>query len=269
MTFPSTWINSFNSLVKLSQDPVTGFLQGTYSSTTDGSGTYDVVGWASLSDPTPAAGQTMAISILWRSNDGGKSDPSHEVSAMCGQVVATNPEANLVLIHLFVETNPNVVPKIDTGSYPDKLIFTPYSSTVPTNQPNQPGTGGAGATTAVDNLSGKWVGAIRGKVTIIIINVPVPGQTQLEGKIVYTDGSSYPIMGFTDIFASTPAFNWQGIAFSTYIDEPAGRTCIAMAGFLNLNTHKIHLTQLSSKSTASDSTWYQTSMEQWELEKGI
>ena len=123
MSFINPWVNSYNSLMKLQQDPVSGILKGTYSSTTGGTGTYDVIGWASLKDATPDAGQTMAISILWRSNDGGISDPSHEVSAMAGQVISINKEQNLVLLHIFVETNPGTVPT--TGIYPDKLIFTP------------------------------------------------------------------------------------------------------------------------------------------------
>jgi hypothetical protein len=55
MSFANTWINPYNSLMKLTQDPVSGALTGTYSSTTDGSGTYDVTGWASLSNATTAA----------------------------------------------------------------------------------------------------------------------------------------------------------------------------------------------------------------------
>jgi hypothetical protein len=71
MGLSNAWINSYNSLMKLQQDPVTGMLTGTYSSTTGGTGTYDIVGWAALNKPTTKAGQGMAISILWRSNDGG------------------------------------------------------------------------------------------------------------------------------------------------------------------------------------------------------
>ena len=264
MSFTQPWINAYNSLLDLQQDPITGMLRGTYSSTTGGSGTYNVIGWASLQNATPAAGQTMAISILWRSNDGGISDPSHEVSAMAGQVVAINPQKNLVLMHIFVETNPDTVPK--TGIYPDKLIFTPTAKASSLTK-NNLGTTAHKNPRNKDNLSGIWSGKISGKLMKISIQLADPRATRLLGEVTYPDGSTYPIAGFTDIYASPPAYNWQGISFSTYIEGPDGRECIAMAGYLDLTTNVINLTRLSAQSTGADSTWYQVQIEQLQLEK--
>ena len=262
MSFANTWINPYNSLMKLTQDPVSGALTGSYSSTTDGSGTYDVTGWASLADATTAAGQTMAISILWRSNDGGISDPSHEVSAMAGQVVAVNPGENLVLVHIFVETKTGVTPK--RGIYPDKLVFTPttLSPAAPAN-PAAPIPVTKANSGYTDNLSGVWNGKTLSGQMQITFRFPVPGEPQLEGCIVYGTGHEYPITGFTDIFAEAADFEWQGITFSTYIDSPDGRLCISMAGYLSLKNHIIHFTSMVSQSTPSNSTWYQVAKEQW------
>lgn len=257
MSFTTAWVNSYHSLMKLNQDPVTGMLKGTYASTTGGTGTYDVIGWASLQDATPAAGQTIAISILWRSNDGGKSDPSHEVSGMAGQAVALSTEENLELLHLFVETNPATTPQL--GFYPDKLIFVPSTGNEPT----------IASTVAVsdlsiiaiaDRISGTWSGKTSEGVIEIRFQLSRSEETQISGTIIYPNGVSYPIAGFTDIFASEPAFTRQGITFSTYIDVTAGRKCLAIAGYLDLSTNKIHLVQLIAQATDTSSTWYQTQL---------
>lgn len=265
MNNTKAWINSYHSLMKLNQDPVTGMLKGTYASTTGGTGTYDVLGWASLQEATPAAGQTMAISILWRSNDGGKSDPSHEVSGMAGQVVAMRKTENLQLLHLFVETNPATTPQ--TGFYPDKLIFNPAvvkENTVVTN-----GVVSAGPAMApiTDRITGTWFTKMDGGIIEIHLKLDEAGETRLSGTIIYPDRNKYPVAGFTDIFAALPAFTMQGITLSTYTDGPAGRRCITLAGYLDLITNKIILKQLLAQTTDNGSTWYQTQLDQLVLQK--
>lgn len=264
MSFATPWINSYNSIMNLVQDSVTGMLTGTYASTTGGTGTYDVIGWASLQNATIKLGQTMAISILWRSNDGGKSDPSHETSGMAGQLILAGTQQNLVLEHIFVETDPNTVPQ--TGFYPDKLIFIPAKS-AETNANNNT----AGLITASaemrENLAGTWAGIIAGEYVEICFNLPVKGAIQLAGTITYTDAKTYPIVGFTDIFARSSSLNLQGISISTYINEPDGRKCISMAGHLNFSNGKIALVIMKAEATAPDSTWHHVKLEQCRLEK--
>lgn len=265
MSNTKAWINSYHSLMKLNQDPVTGMLKGTYASTTGGTGTYDVLGWASLQDATPAAGQTMALSILWRSNDGGKSDPSHEVSGMAGQVVAMGNTENLELIHLFVETNPAVTPP--TGFYPDKLIFTPAADNGNAVVENNIVSAEPAIVTITDRITGTWFGKTNRGIIEIILKLDKAVETQLSGTITYPDGNKFPVAGFTDIFAAQPAFTMQGITFSTYTDGPAGRKCLAIAGYLDLVSDKIILMQLLAQTTDSSSTWYQTELDQFVLEK--
>lgn len=266
MSFAIPWINSYNSIMKLTQDPVTGMLSGTYASTTGGTGTYDVIGWASLLEATNKLGQTMAISILWRSNDGGKSDPSHEASGMAGQLILVGTEQSLVLEHIFVETEPNTVPH--TGFYPDKLIFTPVTSV----EINAVSNAADFITTSAEmrkNLEGIWTGEIADKQVEVCFNLPVKGAIQLSGTITYTGEKTYPIVGFTDIFALSSSLNMQSISFSTYIDDPDGRKCISMAGHLNLGNGKISLAKMEAKATAPDSTWHHVQLEQCQLQKKI
>ena len=264
MSFNTLWINSYKSVINLSQDPISGQLTGTYRSTTGGTGTYDVIGWASLNDPDNKAGQTMAISILWRSNDGGISDPSHEVSGMAGQVVALIPEENIVVMHLFVETDPSS--GMQLGFYPDKLTFIPTKSI---QVPDTISTLAELESMQEDTVSGIWVGFINGVMIEIELQLCKPGETRIEGIITYSNTVQYPIAGFTDIFSQTAKLNLQGITFSTYIDEPHGRICIAMAGYLNLTTNKVTLIQLSAQSTKPDATWQQVIMEKWDLERKV
>lgn len=267
MSNTKAWINSYHSLMKLYQDPVTGLLKGTYASTTGGTGTYDVLGWASLQEATPAAGQTMAISILWRSNDGGKSDPSHEVSGMAGQVVAMSKTENLELLHLFVETNPATTPQ--TGFYPDKLIFVPAADNETAVVKNDIVSAERAMATVTDRITGTWVGKTAGGIIEISLQLDEAGETQLSGTITYSNGNKYPVAGFTDIFALLPAFTMQGITFSTYTDGPGGRSCIAIAGYLDLISGKIILMQLLAQTTDSVSTWYQTQLDQLVLQKEV
>jgi hypothetical protein len=265
MSFATPWVNSYNSIIKLEQDPTTGMLTGTYASTTGGTGTYDVVGWASLQDATTKLGQTMAISILWRSNDGGKSDPSHEVSGMAGQLLLADTQQNLTLNHIFVETKPDTIPQ--TGFYPDKLIFTPVKP-ADINTYNSMEADFIPATAEMkENLAGTWIGSVAGQPVEIGFEFPDKGGIQLAGTITYQDGKAYPIVGFTDIFALTSALNLQGISFSTYVDSPDGRKCISMAGHLNLATGKIALAKMQAQSTPPDSTWYSVHLEQCHFEK--
>ena len=118
-----------------------------------------------------------------------------------------------------------------------------------------------------DNISGTWKDSVAEKWIEIKLVLPDPLKTQVEGIISYSDGGSYPLAGFTDIFAETGGLNLQGITFSTYVDGLNGRICITMAGYLNLSTNKISLTRFSAQSTQPGSTWQQVIMQSCHIEK--
>jgi len=119
------------------------------------------------------------------------------------------------------------------------------------------------ASTIKENIiPGLWRGKTSQGVVEINFEFPHAAGTQLIGTILFPDGKKYPIAGFTDIYAVPDKFNRQGITFSTYAEGVHGRICVAIAGYLDLTTNMIHLMKLSAQSTASDSTWYQTQLEQ-------
>jgi hypothetical protein len=264
MSINNTWINSYHSVMRLSQDPITGKLTGTYSSTTGGTGTYNVVGWAALLNPTESAGQPMAISILWRSNDGGKSDPSHEVSGMAGQVILSNNAENLSLVHLFVETDP-IASKLAPGFYPDKLIFAPYQTSVNTANDNRNEL--VASIQSNDSISGIWVTNSGSEIVQIKLAQTNLSDNSVEGTILYQDGSLYPIIGYTDSFAVSGKLNLQGLTLSSFIDKNGTRTCISMSGYLDLEKNIITLTRLLAHATDSASNYTQVLMEALEFKK--
>jgi hypothetical protein len=265
MSFENAWINEYHSLIQLKQDPITGMLSGKYSSTTGGTGTYDVVGWASLDNPTEQAGKPMAITVLWRSNDGGKSDPSHEVSGMAGQVITMDNNLKLSLVHIFVETDP-VSSKIEAGFYPDKLIFLPKDEARKISSP--PENNDINTTIRGIAIAGKWKSS-NANIAIDSIQLMQPDKfsCNINGIIQYKDGSQFEIIGFTDIYATSSNLSKQAIGFSSYIDVLGKRTCISMAGYFDANSNKIRITSMHSIATANDANYTQVNMELFELER--
>ena len=126
MSFTGKWINSYNSVMTLTQ-ALDGTISGSYSSITGSSGSYYVLGYANPADATPALGQAAALSIYWKSYAGGIGDPSwHWVSGLSGQMtLASDASPSLVLLHAMVATCD--FPGLATaGTYPDKLVYVPY-----------------------------------------------------------------------------------------------------------------------------------------------
>jgi len=264
MSFNIYWINNYNSLLFLRQDPVTGKLQGTYSSTTGGTGTYNVTGWAALDTPSSDSGQPMAIAILWRSNDNGKSDPSHEVSGMAGQVIISGEQLNLSLVHLFIETDP-VTSDLVSGIYPDKLIFQPSPHSLDLEKPIS----NAEEKNDVfnNNIAGTWIPKNNNFIQEIQLGILNNTSAEIEGKIVYVDGTSYPVSGFSDAYAETNKLNLQGISVTSYKETNGKRKCISLAGYLNLSTGELSLQQMTANATSNSSNYQQILLEHLSLIK--
>ncbi len=251
MAIAQNWHNSYGSLLTLELNNKTGALIGTYASTTGGTGTYDVVGWCALNSATEAIGQPLCISILWRSNDGGKSDPSHEVSMMAGQLFLIDGAESLVLNHMFIETKAATTPAL--GNYPDKLVFFPYPQG-PTTQikiADMP-------TTQASTLPGSWSGTIQDKKFTLELQATPESATGLSGTICFDNGPTEYITGFTDGFAQTDGFARQGVTLSTFRNEGEERILVAMAGYLDLRTQKLYFNQFETRATSPDNKWYQT-----------
>lgn len=263
MSINNSWVNEYHSLIQLKQDPATGMLSGLYSSTTGGTGTYEVVGWASLHEPTEQAGQPMAISVLWRSDDGGKSDPSHEVSAMAGQVITMDNKLQLSLVHIFVETDPDSA-KIKAGFYPDKLIFLPKESTLSLSRnigPANPDDKMEGL-----NLKGIWkTDNANTALQSLHIEQPDIHSCTINGFLKYKDDSQFELIGFTDNYAINSKLSKQSIGFSSYIEKDGSRTCISFAGYFEIDTGKLQINSLHANTTSNDANYTQVRMDYFQF----
>lgn len=246
------WENEHGSLFKGQLDAATGCLKGTYASTTGGTGIYNVLGWLAPGEPDEQNPKPLCLSIYWRSNDGGKSDPSHEVSAMAGYCsYSSETEQQLDLIHIFTETD-NTQNTIPLGFFPDKLIFLPSASIFPVQQGGNDGGSGGAADPAV----GSWKGLVGSETVVFQIDAVDPQTGSLNGKALVPGGSEYPLVGFTDSFAHTGGLVRQAICFSTYRDSGNVRNYIGYAGYLLPEQGTMAVMQLDVSPVSAKDTWY-------------
>ena len=122
-----TWFNTYDSKMDIQCDLMSGLISGTYSSTTGSTGTYVVLGATQAGAPSPqpnGAGVPVSLLLFWRSNAGGKGDPSwNYVSGMCGQLIFDGAgEMQLQVMHQLVATEDFAY--IQRGWNSDKVIYT-------------------------------------------------------------------------------------------------------------------------------------------------
>lgn len=274
MSITGRWVNALNSVADLLQDNA-GNVSGIYSSTTGSSGAYYVVGFADPSPPKDGIGQSLALSILWRSFQGGQGDPSwHYVSGFSGQLIMLTAVSgvseqlitrtnvpSLVLMHDMVATVPfpGVVDAV--GSYLDKLIYTPYSGPMPPLGKWPPE---FTKPTAADPLEGDW-----SCVQNPTIRLSLTLQDQTWGYIIgtlITSSGIAKLVGFTDTYAVPDRMTLQGLTLSALL--PNGRSVAALDGALNLSANKLSLALLESSGTLASSTWIQTRFEGLDFIRG-
>jgi len=259
MNVNGAWVNVFGSVVTLVQLKG-GVVAGTYTSTTGASGSYWVVGFTDPNPPTDGNGQSLAFSILWRSFDGGKPDPSwHYVSGFSGQMIVIDGTPTLVMIHDLVATavDPGVVDII--GSYPDKLTYVPHTAGNPPNWPPpfQPPASG-------DPVDGNWT-CIQDPNIALSLTVQDEISGYLTGTLTTATGT-VPLTGFTDTGAGTDGLTLQGLTVAALL--PDGHMVVAIAGSLNLNTNSLTMSWLESNGTAADSTYTQTRLRGLDFVRG-
>jgi hypothetical protein len=254
MSFTGQWINSYNSVMTLTQ-AADGAISGSYTSTTGSSGEYYILGYANPTDGTPALGQSVALAIYWKSYGGGSGDPSwHWVSGLSGQMTLVPcAQPTLVLMHAMVASCdfPGLAV---AGTYIDKLVYLPYTGA--DSAAAQPAVAPVGSG---DPVSGAWVCA-NPSVTLSLQVVPgVPGQ--LSGSMTISGHLASKVQGFTDIDAVTDKLNLQAVALTAF-DSTSGQ-CVSLAGSVNRTTGQLTLTDLTSSGTAPDSTYLQTTTATW------
>jgi saccharopepsin len=244
------WINVYGSIVSLVQSD-SGFVSGSYTSTTGSSGSYWVVGFTDPNPPAAGNGQSLAFTILWRSYSGGVPDPSwHYVSGFSGQMLVTEKGTpNLVMIHDMVATavDPGVVAII--GSYPDKLVYVPYTA-----PPGPVWPPDFVPPSSADPVDGNWSCDQDPSISLsLVVLDQISGYT--EGVLGTPDGS-VDLVGFTDTGAGADGLTLQGLTVSGLL--AAGHMVVAIAGSLNLATDTLTMSWLESNGTDPGSTWLQT-----------
>lgn len=257
MNLSGTWKNSYGSIMTLQQG-VSGLVGGSYKSSTGSSGTYNVVGFANPADPTKALGESVALSIYWRSTTGGKGDASwHWVSGLAGQLNIGGARPTLYLMHAMVATDayPGLA---SVGTYIDKLIYTPapgdnlpvteLSSDLP-DQDASPS----------DPMSGTWVSQKGGTTAVLRLSVVQPDIGYLVGQLL-TASAAYTVVGFTDTYATEGGIQLQSLSVSLYRDDSV--LCQSLAGSLDFADGILTLTVFTSQGTITKAIYVETKVSQ-------
>ncbi len=250
MSVTGVWTNSYGSVVELKQR-LGGMVTGTYKSSTGSTGEYYVVGMADAKDPTPELGQSVALAIYWRSFTGGKGDPSwHWVSGLSGQLDVSGAQPTIYLMHAMVATCdfPGLA---DAGTYIDKLIYTPQKDAGPGAAPEL--TMGQQEASG-DPISGLWVCREDSSLRLeLVLNNPSVGYVVGQW---YTATGQHPALGFTDVDALSGGLPCQGLSVGIGINS-AG-ICRSMAGSLGFSSGVLTLTVFTSRGTAGDAVYTET-----------
>jgi saccharopepsin len=253
MTLVGTWQNEYGSQMVLTQLG-TNLVWGNYSSTTGSTGKYMVIGYQQPANPTPQAGQAVALAIEWHSIVAGPGDPSWNWSSgLSGQISIVNGKESLVLAHAMVASSsfPGLAA---AGTYIDKLTYFRTAAEAPEVSPRP-----ALDAPMADPLAGTWRGD---DGTVLQIEV-YPYTDSLfgwaQGKMSW-NGITCPIEGVTDINARSSGLSLQSTAV-TGLPSLSG-PAVSLAGCLNLTTGRLTMTNFASLSTASNATYVQTTVSQ-------
>jgi len=247
--FDGAWQNQYGSVLTLVSDGEALF--GTYTSSTGSTGAYYVVGFGSTDAATQSHGIGLALSILWRSYEQGKPDPSwHWVSGFGGQLIGDSTGApNIILNHNLVATD-NFSGVGNVGSYIDKLVYAPTADGK-TNSPKKPE-----HTNVVDDpINGTW------QCTMLPIGLMLTLQMFdaeigfIAGNMTLNDGSVYPLMGFADNSAKSQGLSLEGVACTASLGKGM---YMALSGWLDLTQQQLVLFQQTSQGTAADLQYMQT-----------
>ncbi len=259
MSVTGTWINVYDSKMQLTQDPDTGLITGTYSSTTGSTGTYSVLGYATSKSPTTDAGEALGLAIFWRSiNSGDPEDNSwHWVSGLGGQAVSGTSSPILNLNHCMVATIP--LGAIAAGNYLDKLI---YNNTMIAEGSGSGSASANMAAPAIKQAFAPVASPINGLWTCqqnnqIQLNISLTDATTgvVTGTMAIGNGAS-TLAGFADPYAQGDNLAVQAVsvvAIASGLNE-----VISMSGSLNFSTGILTLVEFINQPTAQNSTWLQT-----------
>lgn len=251
--FNGTWQNQYGSKLTLYED--TGFLQGTYQSSTGSTGEYYVIGFGSRQNPTTQNGVGICLSILWRSFVAGTPDPSwHWVSGFGGQLILqSDGTPNIIFNHDLVATD-DFAGVGNVGSYLDKLIYTPYNNTE--NKSHPPKLKDSKKTSELtDPVNGFWKCKTPALNLKLFLELMDENSGLLYGSLQLNE-ENLPVFGFADNKAKADGLKLEGVSFCVATND--GKF-MAFSGWMNMETNELVLLQQISRGTASDIQYMQTS----------
>lgn len=255
MTLSGVWQNEYGSQMSLSVSG-SNLVIGNYTSSTGSTGKYMVIGYQQTANPTPSAGQAVALAIEWHSIVAGQGDPSWNWSSgLSGQISIQNGKEALVLAHAMVASS-DFPGLCSAGTYIDKLTYFRIADApeeaVAKPEPSAP---------LADPMVGTWQTA-DGSAALLIQVYPYPNNLfgWVEGKLAL-NGGVCAIEGVTDINATSGGLSLQSTGI-TALPSSAGGPAIALAGCLNLQNGVLTLLDLASLSTAPNATYIQTTATQ-------
>ncbi|OEK00612.1 hypothetical protein BFP97_03425 [Roseivirga sp. 4D4] len=230
-----SWKNSYGSLMKISSQSESGFISGTYSSTTGASGTYALVGYA----PVGISGNyPVSISIYWRSLDGGQSNPTWNwVSQMSGQVLtdSTSGTTEIELLHGMVASTPySAVGVPEPGVYTETLVFTPYDSSENRKE-------STALIESNDSLAGNWVNK-NSAAQLQSLQLTVD-QFSVTGLLQSTS-STNNLAGLYDYTATQDML--LSVSLTALLDNESS---VSLGGFLNQSLNELTLLTYKSHGT--------------------
>lgn len=254
MSLTGKWINSYGSVMNLQQDTAgSGLIFGEYSSSTGSTGRYYVYGWAPNNDPVPTLGQSVALSIFWRSIEGGTGDPSwHFSSGLGGELSVSDAGVeSLTLIHAMVAPVPfpGLCP---AGTFLDKLVYTRDPSPKHAGHPG-PTLQSTGKKVAADPIVGRW-SCIDNPTFQLLLDVVSEPYGVIRGELI-VGANNASAMGFTDTYATGAGLLLQSVAVTASM---GGGKSVALAGNIDLTTGLMHLMTLENVGTPNDATYVST-----------
>ncbi len=249
--FDGSWTNSYGSILQLASEG--RFLFGCYRSSTGATGQYHVCGYGDVHAPSKEQGVGVALSILWRSYQGGTPDPTWNwVSGFGGQMILqSDGTPNIILNHDMVATVPD--PHLaGIGSYIDKLVYVPVDNAdadllAPVRKHRLPA--------HADPVDGNW----RCKTPELDLSLELTLRDEISGWLdgyMHLDGRHYLLQGFADNGHTESSVPLEGLTLSAATEE--GKF-MAFSGWLDRVTGELVLLQQTSSGTAASAQYTQTS----------
>lgn len=122
------WVNSYNSLLTITQQNDDGTLLGIYSSTTGSTGKYIVAGYYFKNPVNKNIAMTLLIS--WNSLDGSTKDPSQYWTSSMSGVFFYDKKEMQILNNIAAASSFGAVQIDQPGVYPETLTFRRKSNVI-------------------------------------------------------------------------------------------------------------------------------------------